>query len=387
MFKILLIDDEPLILQGLQNIIDDYFPSSFDTTCVTDGQDAISLLQQDFFHLILSDNKMPLLNGLDLLQLLKENEISSICVIISGYDDYQYIRTALKIGISDYLLKPVNTQELVNLLQKFLPRLDSLPYKLLPKSINYGTTKPFSTDLSQEVSYFDLPTSSCPYSQQDLSKLLQKLCQAFFSADEIVCAQLIHDIFHNVDSNRFSREMFQQQLCDFVYQLMDNSPQMIRIIAKYKLTENDLVSKIKNLSHISQLEEIFNTTIMLYMKELRAVQEVNAQYIVRKTMDYIEKNYMNEIYLDDLSSRFHLNPNYFSTLFRKQSGTTIRDYIRKVRISHAAEMLCDPTTKISDIALKVGYENAAHFNRAFKDVTSMSPGFYRKNMLNHSSGE
>lgn len=387
MFKILLIDDEPLILQGLQNIIHDYFPSSFDTTCVTDGQDAIALLQQDFFHLILSDNKMPLLNGLDLLQLLKENEISSICVIISGYDDYQYIRAALKIGISDYLLKPVNTQELVNLLQKFLPHLDSLPYKLLPKSINYGKTKLFPTDLPQEVSYFDLPVSSCPYSQQDLCKLLQKLSQAFFSADEITCAQLIHDIFHNVDSRQFSRKMFQQQLCDFVYQLMDNSPQMIRIIAKYKLTENDLISKIKNLSHISQLEEIFNTIFMLYIKELRAVQEINAQYIVRKTMDYIEKNYMNEIYLDDLASRFNLNSNYFSTLFRKQSGSTIRDYIRKVRISHAIELLNDPAIKISDIALEVGYENAAHFNRAFKDVTSMSPSFYRKNMLNHSSEE
>ena len=90
---------------------------------------------------------------------------------------------------------------------------------------------------------------------------------------------------------------------------------------------------------------------------------------------------MNEIYLDDLASRFNLNSNYFSTLFRKQSGSTIRDYIRKVRISHAIDLFNDPAMKISDIALEVGYKDAAHFNRAFKDVTSMSPSFYKKTCL------
>ena len=61
-----------------------------------------------------------------------------------------------------------------------------------------------------------------------------------------------------------------------------------------------------------------------------------------------------------------------------EAGITFRDYLRAVRVEKAKELLREGFLKIQDIALMVGYQDAPHFNRAFKEVTGLSPSLYRK---------
>ena len=82
--------------------------------------------------------------------------------------------------------------------------------------------------------------------------------------------------------------------------------------------------------------------------------------------------------LADIAARFRLHSNYFSSLFKKQLNITVREYILRLRIQKAKELMADPDLKLIDIALSVGYQDAAHFNRAFKNVTGLSPSQYRE---------
>ena len=82
--------------------------------------------------------------------------------------------------------------------------------------------------------------------------------------------------------------------------------------------------------------------------------------------------------LADIAARFCLHPNYFSSLFKKQLNITVREYILRLRIQKAKELMADPDLKLIDIALSVGYQDAAHFNRAFKNVTGRTPSQYRE---------
>ena len=120
MSKILLIDDNTSVLDGLESIIDAYFSTQLTVTLCSNGYDALQLLKKDYFPLIISDNKMPNLSGLQLLEILQNHHIPSTVIILSGYDDYKYIRAALKIGAYDYLLKPVNIPSLVSMIQTLL---------------------------------------------------------------------------------------------------------------------------------------------------------------------------------------------------------------------------------------------------------------------------
>jgi len=91
----------------------------------------------------------------------------------------------------------------------------------------------------------------------------------------------------------------------------------------------------------------------------------------------IEERYAERLSLDDLAAHFGLNPAYLSRAFRKESGSTIVEYVNKVRIRKSCLLLKKTESSILDIALCVGYSNLSHFNRFFRRSLGMSPREYR----------
>ena len=132
MYQILLIDDDETILDGLKVVMQNHFSDEFRCVTATNGEEAIKQMQTEYYHLIISDNKMPKLDGLSLLRILKKYDISSCVIILSGFDDYSYIRNALKTGAYDYLLKPVNIRQLVNMIEHLIPDLKNNIPSCLP---------------------------------------------------------------------------------------------------------------------------------------------------------------------------------------------------------------------------------------------------------------
>lgn len=101
---------------------------------------------------------------------------------------------------------------------------------------------------------------------------------------------------------------------------------------------------------------------------------------VEKVKAKIEEEYMQNLSLNTLSSFVHFSPSYLSTIFHRQTGMTITEYVRKVRISHAIDMLENSADSVCEIAKKCGFSNIPHFNRVFKKYTGNSPIELRKKM-------
>lgn len=119
MLKVMLVDDEPFTLQGLQVIID-WESGGFEiaTTC-SNGKEALKYLSENEVDLIISDIRMPEMNGLELLETIKRDKISDAAfVLLTGYDDFAYTQRAIRNGCLDYILKPVIEEELISVLKK-----------------------------------------------------------------------------------------------------------------------------------------------------------------------------------------------------------------------------------------------------------------------------
>lgn len=117
MFEVLIVDDEPLARQSLKFLID-WEEHGFRIRAeAEDGMQALELIQEQYFSLVLTDIRMPKLNGLELVRRMKEYRDLPV-VILSGYDDFEYARQGLQLGVQDYLLKPVDEEELVPLLRR-----------------------------------------------------------------------------------------------------------------------------------------------------------------------------------------------------------------------------------------------------------------------------
>lgn len=119
MLRVLLVDDEPYILQGLSVLID-WEKEGFEIVgTVSNGEEAVGFLKSSQVDLIMADIKMPVMNGLELLKNIRERHLSdAFFVILSGYGDFSYAKEAIHYQCTDYILKPIQKSQLIELLGK-----------------------------------------------------------------------------------------------------------------------------------------------------------------------------------------------------------------------------------------------------------------------------
>ncbi len=127
-FKLLLVDDDPQILLGLEKIISSHF--SGDEILIfscKNGLMASQLLASEPINAVITDIKMPLFSGIDLLKFMNEQNLACSSIVLSGYDDFNLVKNAMRLGASDYLLKPVDEGLLINALYELKKQSGQLP--------------------------------------------------------------------------------------------------------------------------------------------------------------------------------------------------------------------------------------------------------------------
>ncbi|GGH50774.1 hypothetical protein GCM10008014_16120 [Paenibacillus silvae] len=113
---------------------------------------------------------------------------------------------------------------------------------------------------------------------------------------------------------------------------------------------------------------------------LRTVMQDNERSVtidVESAIRYVQQHYPEKITLGRLAGAVHLNPNYFSTLFKEQTGETPMSFVAGFRVEKAKELLRRKEGSIQEIAEQVGLHNLSHFSRVFKKMTGKTPSEYR----------
>lgn len=137
----------------------------------------------------------------------------------------------------------------------------------------------------------------------------------------------------------------------------------------------------KAIDHCYSLELLFQELVQHIGVSLKKLAEDKAQKNlgqIREAKIYIEENYMKNITLEDLGSYLGFNPSYFSSLFKKETGSTFLEYLSKVRIEKAKELLKEPGLRIQDVCLMVGYNDVKYFTKLFIKHTGLKPKEFRK---------
>lgn len=122
MENILIIDDEKFVRLGIKTMIQRSKLCTGNIIECKNGMEALEQLKTNNFDVVFSDIKMPLMDGITLVQKIKEEKLTdAFLVIISGYDDFSFAVEALRSGVSEYLLKPIERE----VFQKLLEQIDS----------------------------------------------------------------------------------------------------------------------------------------------------------------------------------------------------------------------------------------------------------------------
>ncbi|HEX7712721.1 MAG TPA: response regulator [Bacillota bacterium] len=133
MFKVMVVDDEPIILDKLHGIIDWEGHGCRIVAETNDSTEALRLAVELQPDIVYSDICMPLMNGIELTEALKQQLPQSVVILISGYDDFNYAQQAIETGVFRYLLKPLNTELFIKVLEEAQQHLTMLEQELQEK--------------------------------------------------------------------------------------------------------------------------------------------------------------------------------------------------------------------------------------------------------------
>ncbi len=120
MFRVLVVDDEPAVLEYLCGIIEEKCPELTVAATAADGREGLERFRECIPDLIISDVKMPVMDGVDMIRAVKELGEEVPVLLLSGYQEFAYVKTALTYGAADYILKPVTTKRFMEAVEPAL---------------------------------------------------------------------------------------------------------------------------------------------------------------------------------------------------------------------------------------------------------------------------
>jgi len=138
------------------------------------------------------------------------------------------------------------------------------------------------------------------------------------------------------------------------------------------LKEIDQFDNIEDLSYwLSKIMTRFTESVF----QLSDVKHIDVIY---KAVDYIKRNYMNKITLEEVSGYVYLSPSYFSKIFKDEIGANFNAYLNRIRIEKSMSLLLNTNEGILQVCELVGFEDQSYFSKVFKRLTGVTPGRYRE---------
>lgn len=242
MKTIVIAEDEYRTRQGLSKLIQKLNPEFRVVGEAEDGLEGLKMIQSLVPDIVITDIRMPRITGLDMIEQVRKMNIECKFVILSGYADFSYAQQAIRLGVEDYLLKPITISM--------------------------------------------------------VKDLLLKLQGPAEEKEPVVCTNECYSL------------------------------------------------------------------------------------IVRKAVEEIQNHYSQPLRLESFAVENNITPQYLSSLFSKETGTTFSNYLRDVRIEKAKELLKDGDKKVYEIACAVGYPDQKYFSKIFRECVGISAKQYAMNAEN-----
>lgn len=377
MYTVLIVDDEPAILMGIHKTFDKIdlgFEVLWEAQSSKNAFDIICNQRPD---VVVTDIRMPVINGIQLMKMTREQNIDTEFIVISGFEEFQYAKEALNVGAFGYLSKPIQREEV---------------HKLLMRLTAYMEQKIYGKDIRiyEDIIYKRINIDSL--FPQKLYKYYQF---AFaFSRDENISMtkQALSEENTNIIAIKVGvnkRLFIINTNCDVTESFKDkysSSSEMGNIsFGISDITENteDVPNLIRQAEIASYSSFIYGShNIYKYTNNKNSFKKIYSSIkddSIKNILDYIHINYCDpNISLNKISEIFYLNMAYCSVLFKKCTGMTYSEYLTSIRMTKACELLKDPTLSVEEVSYKIGYDDYFYFNRVFKKNIGITPANYKR---------
>lgn len=398
MIRILIADDEEIIRKGLAKLIAK--DPAFDPAILAeDGETALALADQYSPDLLLVDINMPFMNGLEFVEALQQRHRRSLVIIITGYDSFSYAQKALKLGVFDYLLKPVMEDPLNEVLAKAKSALlaarrdvDYLAWarEKVDQDRSHLVHQMMNDWLQNEIDRKEAERQ-CSYLELELPKkpaltLLglvpdESQMQPGSEWDETLlyyaAENIINDVFKPLSPLIFSGEtsgvlalLSEAEPAEQLQQCLISMQEALHAYLPVRFT------CVSSETSYDRLAECF-TELSDQLSEQARIPDLASQVRQRIDQGFADP----ELSLQSVAEQLHVSPQHLGRLLRAAGGGNFSTMLTAARIRHAVKLLKSPDLKMYEIAERSGYTSQYYFSAAFKKILGISPAQYRRELL------
>lgn len=399
MYKVLLVDDEYFLREALKHTISWEAYGCVICGEANNGVDGIQKARELQPDIILADVNMPIMNGLEMIEQLKEEMPDVLFCILTGYSEFEYARKGIELGVKDYMVKPVDDKALIETVQRLTGSLEQRDSRKQEyHSLRFWAEKNTESNKHSFLKMLLLEEDGILPEQfvYECESLHLPLLQGGYGvicmkADTRIGVGINHMGWVDKIGVLMEQEEIRWQYA-FYYA---GKGSMYLIFADVREKEWDpirlrsLVQKIQKF-FMQELNCAAAVGVGVYCKDYagiaRSRREAEAlmaepagSELITKMLDYIHKNYADvDLSLREIAKMLYVNYSYLSTQFVKEVGVKASQYIVDYRMTKAADQLRKGNENMTEIALAVGYTDVKYFYRCFKKVFGMTPYQYKK---------
>lgn len=369
MYTILIADDEMGITEGLKIIIKRVVSDCEIVGVAFNGVEGYNIAMELKPDIIITDIVMPQVNGLDMIKNLKEAGCNSRFIILSGYSEFEYAKKGIEQGVKFFITKPVEEEEIQECLVKVFKEIanervkteeiESLrkAYENYMKSMNNDSTDQFVI------------------SEDEISRL-ENFADIM---DSDGCITIIEEIFDrlNLEKNMSFSDLKLKSFSILLY-VLKKVPSAQGRLNEYigkNILSTELISSFKTSA---QLKSWLIDSIMKIIEQKSSSNIPVKTDTITEIKKFVTDNFNRDVSLSELASRFFMNPSYLSQLFKEKTGDTYLNYVMKIRINKAKELLKNSDLKIYEICDTIGYSDTNYFSKLFEKLVGCRPSCYRK---------
>lgn len=343
MMTIVVVEDEPIVRMGLVALMESEAQGIRIVGEAEDGLQAMELARLHVPDIIITDIRMPLMDGLTFMAALRQEGISSSVIVVSGYGEFEYAQQAMRAGAADYLLKPINEDNL-------LPTLNALREKIqLEKAriVHDNKEQLWSFKTSAKQLANDLWNLREREIENELSSLQQELMAYSLTAYDML-----------------------RKLTGYIALLEDE----FRSVAGQELPFP------RSLDKITHHFDTFTAQIYAAMQTIRGIRNWGYGKVIQAAITYVEKHFGDpDLTLTKIAEQLEVKPANFSYMFKTELGVPFSQYLIRLRMEKAAEQLFESANKVYEVSAAVGFSDYVHFSKMFKRHMGFTPTEYRQN--------
>ncbi|RKP49990.1 response regulator [Cohnella endophytica] len=373
-YNVLIIDDEPWSRQVVKSL------GQWDSLGLKvvgeaeDGNEGIRKMGKLAADIVVTDMRMPGLEGVELLQEMNERYPAAKIIVMSGYDDFVYLKQAIRSRAVNYLLKPIDPEELGVSLAQCIRELDESVARAreaeperqaMPPAIFQDTVvlEHYASYRKMIYGYLlELKADAVRDSFRKLGAYLETNLQDAAMPDAGLPTKIAHDFTTMLEEFASGHELR--------LDLLQNGTRTE--------TEGESDSQSENRSPIAEATRkaglLYEAAILAIVGERKSKAKLN----IDDVQAHIERFYPEAISLETIAQRFFVSKEHLSRAYKAATGENVTDAIVRKRMEAAKSYILDEGLSIKHAAQLTGYADIAYFYRVFKKHYGVTPGDLRK---------